>query len=202
MRSPALLLWAHAILLWVVANYSVLDASFETAEAPIPRSGVPSAWRLPLRLAFTTSAAVAVGVLSSSWTLAAVCLLCATALAVLRARGARWRMAEREIIASALFAGLAWIVINRGALELRFWVLLLGAPGERVAVALLVTALFVVTIHGGTYVVRGVLLASGVPNDVSTADSTRGVSSIELKRGRLIGALERALLFIVLVAGS
>ena len=111
-------------------------------------------------------------------------------------------MAEREIIASALFAGLAWIVINRGALELRFWVLLLGAPGERVAVALLVTALLVVTIHGGTYVVRGVLLASGVPNDVSTADSTRGVSSIELKRGRLIGALERALLFIVLVAGS
>ncbi len=60
-------------------------------------------------------------------------------------------------------------------------------------------ALFIFTIHGGTYIVRGILKTSGMPKVPGKGTP----SAVELlKRGRLIGVLERAVLFVVLVAGS
>ncbi len=196
----ALLAWAHAVSIWTLTNYLVLDSSFEESE----NRNQPKVWSrsLMFRLAATPVFALLLGWLIG-WQIAVLSVFCAIPLAVLRAQRAGWRMAEREIFFLGAFATGSLVLIVAFVLHLQNSLFVMNLPAKRLAAGALITALFVLTIHGGTYVVRGVLKTSGVPRQaLETATGTGAPSAVELKRGRLIGALERAVLFVVLVAGS
>lgn len=192
--ASALLLWAHSLLIWVVAHYAV--------SAPAEMAGVEhqsrSGWRPfigpALRLAVSTLAA---GAVSESGWLAALTAFCGTALLVIRIRWPDWRVWERELAGTGAFSWAALVLIEQRALQLRHPIATMASSAEHIAVACLVSALFIFTLGGGTYIVRGILTASGVPQGAGeAADQER------LKHGRWIGALERAVLFVVLIAGS
>jgi len=110
-------------------------------------------------------------------------------------------MAEREVALSAVFAGGSLALIANTDLGVHHWLVTADMSSDRMAVAGITVALFAFTVQGGTYIVRSVLRTSGVPVP-HPASSHQQPSAIELQRGRLIGTLERAVLFVVLVAGS
>lgn len=200
MGTPELLLWAEALVAWSVANYSIVDSSFEASETV--GDDTPGQRRRPaVRLLASFIAAVCVGGLSASWSLGITFAACAIPLAILRARWANWRMAEREVLLSAAFVSGSLAVIANTDLHVQHWLVTLNMPGHKVAVAGIAVALFAFTVQGGTYLVRAVLRTSGVPIPDNAGDAGHP-SPNELKRGRLIGALERAVLFVVLIAGS
>jgi len=191
--ATALLLWAHSMLIWMVAHYAISGP----AEAPgVERTR--RGWRQfvgPIgRVAISVLVA---GGLSESWWLAALTLSCGTALVAVRMQRPEWRVWERELVVTVAFAWAALVLIERQALLLRHPVLTLATSAEHIAVAYLVSALFIFTLGGGTYIVRGVLTASGVPQAAGAAKDQE-----RLKHGRWIGSLERAVLFVVLIAGS
>lgn len=130
---------------------------------------------------------------SPSWFIGALFVILGTLVVTLRSVVPQWRMVTRELTLTGLFAVGSMALIVGDQLQLRHWILMIQLSGVQLASIGLISALFIFTIHGGTYIVRGILKIGGV----STAADPK-----ELKRGRLIGALERAVLFGVLVAGS
>ena len=200
MEATELLLWAEVLVAWSAVNYSIVDSSFEASEAA--GDGTPSQRTWPAASLLASSiAAVGVGWLSASWSLGVTFAVGAVPLALLRARWADWRMVEREVLLSATFVGGSLALITSADLSIQHWLITFDMPGHRLAVAGITAALFAFTVQGGTYLVRAVLRTSGVPIP-GNAGSTGQTSTSELKRGRLIGALERAVLFVVLIAGS
>lgn len=191
--APTLLLWAHSVLVWVVAHYTISGAA-ETASV---ESGNRRSWHQfigpALRLVLS---ALAVGAVSESVWLTVLTAALGTALLATRMRRPHWRVWEREVVATGAFSWAVLILIEQRNLELRHPVVAMATSAEHIAVACLVSALFIFTLGGGTYIVRGILTASGVPQAVGAANQER------LKHGRWIGALERAVLFVVLIAGS
>ncbi|MEO8381825.1 MAG: hypothetical protein ABI779_19340 [Acidobacteriota bacterium] len=143
-------------------------------------------------------------IFSSSLSLALLMLAFAIVIPYGRLRVPVRYCAEWEVVTSLLFAGLSLLMATRGPLGSVRTLFQLPLSDNRIAVACIVAALALFTIHGGTYVVRGLLTKSGT---VPMARSGEGgiESNVDVKeynRGRLIGALERTLLFAVVIAGS
>lgn len=195
-QSSWWLLWAHVMLVWGVAHYLILDQRLLRSRTDSPLRTVSwsvVAWPAALSVAAT----VTILVLSVDWLLVVLFVVASLAMTVTRTVRPAWRLWERELLLTVGFALASAIAIERASLPLRNPVLALPTSDERIAVFCLVGALLLYTIHGGTYIVRGILEASGVPSA-----SGRAPDATELRRGLWIGGLERALLFVVVVAGS
>lgn len=192
--ASVLLLWAHSLLIWMVAHYTIAGP----ADTPGAERRNQTDWlqfAAPIgRVAVSTLAAVA---LSESWWLAALTAVCGAAMQAVRAQWPDRRVWERELMGTTAFSWAALALIERKSLLLRHPVVTMATSAEHIAVACLVSALFVFTLGGGTYIVRGILTASGVPQAAGAAKDQE-----RLKHGRWIGSLERAVLFVVLIAGS
>lgn len=194
--ASSLLLWAHSILIWMIAHYTVSGLT-ETPRVAVRTK--PKGW---LRLAWLISRvglpAIVVGVLSESGWLAFLMGASGSALLVARARWPDWHVWERELVGTTAFALGSLMFIERESLQLRHHAVTVVVTAEHLAVACLIVALFIFTLGGGTYIVRGILRASGVPQAAGPAKEDQE----RLKHGRWIGSLERAVLFVVLIAGS
>lgn len=194
MRSQHFLLWAQCLMVWAAINYTVLDPSIGQSSPAVGRSQT----HIPLRLVPSILAAAILWWLASSVAVGAVFMGCAIPLVLLRNLRPGWHMAEREILVSALFSSGSAVLVTTAGLRIQRHLWTLPVANQRIAVASAIVALLAFTIHGGTYIVRGILKAAGVPKSEATPEP----SEIDLKRGLWIGALERGLLFVVLIAGS
>lgn len=189
----SLLSWAHAMLIWMVAHYTFhRPAGARSGETPVLRLRTYLGVLVPVG-----ASALVLGGLTGSWWLAALAAICGSALTTFREEWPDRHAWEREIAVTAAFSWAALFLVERQSLIIRNPLMTLATSPEHIAVACLVSALFLFTLSGGTYIVRGILTASGVPQ----ADATEQ-NRATLKHGRWIGALERAVLFVVLIAGS
>lgn len=205
MNGSPLLLWAHVLLIWAVSNYVSRDPlSDENDVMDIgARFGSIRGWRAwVVARALTAGAAVAF----LAWPnvpLIVLMLIGSITLPFVRATIPASRCAEVEIGANAVFAVISFGIIRSGQLQLGQHLLTLPASDERIVTACIVVALTFFTVHGGTYIVRGVLKKSGaIPTIAATGPGERTLDVKEFNRGRLIGALERILLLAVIIAGS
>jgi hypothetical protein len=187
-KDPAFLLWAHVLLVWAIVNYNARDPLQDDTHADSSR------WYARITARAVIGTAI-VWYLGSTVLLAGIVLIGAVALPLTRrALRASW-CAEVEVGANLVFT-LSTFAVARDSKTLRA---LFEVPiaNNRIAAACIGAALLLVTIHGGTNIVRGVLKKSGA---VPTVHGSLDVK--EFNRGRLIGALERVLLFAVVIAGS
>jgi len=191
------LVWAHSVLLWAIGTYSSRDPLVDE-ELRARRHWY---WWVAGRSVATAGIIL---FLSSSIPLALVLFAFSIAVPLGRLRVPVRYCAEWEVVTAIGFAGLTLFVATRVPLEMGNAVVRLPVADNRIAVACVVAALALFTIHGGTYLVRGLLTKSGaVPMTPRVEDSTdRTIDVKEYNRGRLIGALERVLLFAVVIAGS
>ncbi|MGH8479995.1 MAG: hypothetical protein ACREXK_10535 [Gammaproteobacteria bacterium] len=204
MNEPGFLLWAHVVLIFAIANYISRDPLLDEIDvrATAQRFRALLSWRAWV-IGRAALAAITVAYLSAGFLPGAVVLCASIALPFLRAKVRPRFCAELEVVAVSAFAiGALWITSTR-TLRLANTVFEVPVSNLRLAVGCTVVALFVFTINGGTYVVRGILKKSGaVPMLASNESGGRAVDVNEFNRGRLIGALERVLLFAVVIAGS
>lgn len=192
------LVWAHAVLLWAIGSYSSRDPLVDE-EVRARRYWY---WWVAGR---SFAAAGIILILSASLPLALVMIAIGIAGPLGRLRAPVRYCAEWEIVTSLAFAGLSLFIATREPLaSMRLAPVHLPVADDRIAVMCIVAALLLFTIHGGTYIVRGLLTKSGaVPMTPRVEGSVeRDVDVKEYNRGRLIGALERVLLFAVVIAGS
>ncbi|HVE72219.1 MAG TPA: hypothetical protein VNI54_12690 [Thermoanaerobaculia bacterium] len=149
-----------------------------------------------------TIAAIVVGWITNSVVLPLVLLASAVVLPLVRARIPGRYCAELEIGANVVFASAAFLVVQGEHLDVERTFFTLPFSNQRIAVACIVVALMFLTVNGGTYVVRGLLKKSGAVPKVTSGENQGAIDMREFNRGRLIGALERTLLFAVVIAGS
>jgi len=189
------LLWAHTLVIWALAAYTARDPVIDDTTGAMQR------WRITVLLRTTVSAAT-VAYLSGSTSLPILLFAFGVLLPVARARIPARYCAELEIGANAAMATLALLVIRRGNLDVERAVFALPVPENRIAASCILAALALFTVHGGTYIVRGILKKSGAVPMLTPGDGEKRIDVKEFNRGRLIGALERVLLFAVVIAGS
>ena len=195
MKGMPFLVWAHVILIWSIATYLVRD--------PLDDENLRTKRRwLASLLIRAAGAAIAVGALSGSTPLATSIFVASVILPIARSRLQARYCAELEIAANVIVAAGSVVLVTRSQPELQRVVLPLPVSNDRIAAASIVIALFLFTIHGGTYVVRGLLKKSGAIPMIAAVEGERQIDVKEYNRGRLIGALERVLLFAVVIAGS
>jgi hypothetical protein len=191
-KAAPFLLWGHVLLVWALANYTFRDPLAD--DAPPKKAK----WRVRV-IARALVAAIVIGVIApSNMSLAALVLVGATALPFVRVLILSRFCAELEIGVNFAFAIATFAMTRSSAAGVeRAW-LPIPASESRIGVICIVTALAFFTVHGGTYIVRGLLKKTG------TAPMTKEekIDVVEFNRGRLIGALERLLLLAVVVAGS
>lgn len=210
--SKQLVLWAHAISVWIIASYAI-------APNCIPEQGKRSgAGRRRVELLAATAFAggmgwmlppVGVG-LYARLVLSTVLLFFVVGVGALRQKltsvpKSRGFLAEMEIAANATFLLGSALVIGMGD------VLWIGEgtasvldSGKVTAIACVLAAA-VAVFRCGTYVVRGVLDKAGAAPLRDTGAGMNGLESsetkTELSRGRSIGNLERLLMIIAIGLG-
>lgn len=188
-------LWTHVMLFWMLAHYLFLDRRSLGSPSNNPHRVVSPVTLL--HASMSLAGAIGTGLLAHSWWLFAVFGITSTVMIAARTVLPEWRLWERELLVTAFFTLAIAMIIDRTSLVAQNPVVWLPLPPDRISVVCLIMALFVYTIHGGTYLVRGILRSSGVPRD-----SGNPPDPIELRRGLWIGAIERAILFCVVIAGS
>lgn len=189
------LLWAHTLLLWALSAYASRDPLGDETKFEARR------WRSWV-IARSVIAAAVVAWLSGSVSLPLLVFLPGIVLPFARAKIPARYCAELEIGTNVTFAAAAFLLIRRSALEMERAVFSLPFSEKRIATACLVAALMLFTVHGGTYLVRGILKKSGAIPRLPSGEDKGDIDVKEFNRGRLIGALERVLLFAVVIAGS
>ncbi|HEV7238503.1 MAG TPA: hypothetical protein VGQ36_04620 [Thermoanaerobaculia bacterium] len=195
MTGLPFLMWAHVLLIWSIAAYITRD--------PVDDESLRSArhWRVWV-LVRSLAAGIGVGLLSGAMWLSILVFACSLLLPFARSRIPARHCAELEISANVVLAAASLVFVQRNALQLERALFALPVTNNRIAAACIVMSLFLFTIHGGTYVVRGVLKKSGAVPMIPAIEGERKIDMKEFNRGRLIGALERVLLFAVVIAGS
>lgn len=200
MSASEFLLWSHVLFWWAAANYVVRDPLRDDADpAEIRESWKWRGWVAARVL--IAAAAVAYCALPNI-SLAIVILLPGVVLPLLRVSLPTTQSVELEVAANVLVPIGTFFLIRHQHAYVRRVFFTLPASDKHIAVALIVAALLMFVIHGGTYIVRGLLKKSGAVPKTTPADEKPKVDVEEYNRGRLIGALERALLFVVVIAGS
>ena len=195
MTGMPFLLWAHLLLIWSIAAYIARD--------PVDDESLRNArgWQVWVFVRSLASAA-GVGVVSGKMSLSILVLACSLILPFARSRIPARHCAELEIGANVALTGASFLLIQRNGLQLERTLLALPVTNNRIASACIVAALALFTVHGGTYVVRGILRKSGAVPMTTATEGERKIDVKEFNRGRLIGTLERVLLFAVVIAGS
>lgn len=193
-----ILLWSETILVWTLVSYS----------QPDPRRGDGSRrfrgkWIMALGLRAALAAGmvcVASRTLQSLW-LAAFIALAAAVVPLLRATVPARFLAEFELLITMAVPVISLELIS--TLHLRTGGGLLLSDRHTAAI-FIVSAVIVWVIHGGTYVVRGILDKSGALPKVPASPTADGgqIDTTEYNRGRLIGALERLLLLAIVATGN
>lgn len=202
MKGAPLLAWAHVLLVWAAANYLSRDPLHDDADLKdtAERFRTLRRWRAWVIVRAVIGAAILAFIAPSSIALAMLILIGAIALPFARIAVSAKRCAELETIANAAFVMASFALVKNGVRIERAW-LAIPTTENRIAAICIVTALLLFTIHGGTNIVRGVLKKSGAVPTVGDPEN-RTVDVKEFNRGRLIGALERVLLWGVVIAGS
>jgi hypothetical protein len=194
MTGPSLV-WAHTLLVWALSTYVSRDPLDDEMKL------VARWWPIWVVTRSVIAAAVVAWLSGSVW-LPVLVLALGIVLPFARAKIPARYCAELEIGTNITFAAAAFLLIRRSSLEMQRAVISLPFSEQRIAAACLVAALMLFTVHGGTYLVRGVLKKSGAIPRVPSGKDEGDVDVKEFNRGRLIGALERVLLFAVVIAGS
>lgn len=182
------------MLVWALANYTFLDPLADDAGAKDAK------WRV-IVITRAVASAIAVAVIApSSLPLSGLTLAGVIILPFLRALIPPRYCSELEITASFLFVSATFLMTRNRSNGVEHAWLSVPATTNRIGAIGIVAALALFTVHGGTYIVRGLLKKSGtIP---MTDDDTNAIDVDEFNRGRLIGALERVLLLAVVIAGS
>ncbi|HET8775204.1 MAG TPA: hypothetical protein VFP80_15495 [Thermoanaerobaculia bacterium] len=187
-------MWAHVMLVWAIAAYLLPDPLDEESFRTRRR------W-LTFVFVRATLATAVTAALSANLPLVTLVLVASVTLPIARSRISARHSAELEIGTNVIVAGTSLLFVTRNSLELERVILAVPVSNDRISVICIVIALLFFTIHGGTYVVRGVLNKSGAVPMVGV-EGEKKIDVKEFNRGRLIGVLERILLFAVVIAGS
>ncbi|HEV7765168.1 MAG TPA: hypothetical protein VGQ76_09220 [Thermoanaerobaculia bacterium] len=200
MKSAPLLVWAHVLLVWAVANYISRDPLHDEADLKDTAERFRSIgwWRVWVIVRAVAGAAVIAYIAPTS--IAALMLIGAIALPFLRIAIPAKRCATLETITNVAFVAASFALVKNGVQLEHAW-FAIPTTENRIAATCILGALFLVTVHGGTNIVRGILKKSGAVPTVGDSEN-RTVDVKEFNRGRLIGALERVLLWAVVIAGS
>jgi hypothetical protein len=193
------LLWSHLLLIAAAVTYCTRDPiSDDNVDDPAARR-----WHILAVGRSLAAAAVTAYVAGSSILLPIIVFVFCAALPLVRFNLPARYCAELEVTASIAFALATLYIVDRGNVTMARAFFLLPVSNQQIATACLIAALLLLTVHGGTYIVRGVLKKSGaVPTIAVTEPAEAKIDLKEYNRGRLIGALERILLLAVVIAGS
>lgn len=193
MSEPVLLAWAQIVLTFALANYLSRD--------PL-RDETQSRWHVWVVMRSLVAFAI-IWYFSASLPLSAVVLAASIALPFGRRAISPRFSAELEIVSAVSVAATLFLLANAKGARVENALFTVSVSNQKIASGCLVVALLLFTVHGGTYIVRGLLNKSGaIPTMKSDSSGESSVDLKEFNRGRLIGALERVLLFAVVIAGS
>lgn len=203
-----ILLWSHAILIWVLVNYVHRLDPLGRAEA---RSLGDSALRRWYGMLVGRAAAGSVVVVAlagfhgMSLGLGGLFLGGSVVLALFRVRWMRAEVtkagrdlrAEWELVVNALFLAGSALVVGAGGMGLELVILELPAPSGSIVAGLLVAAGALFLLRGGTHVVRGILEKTDtLPEELAS------LGDDDLRHGVTIGNIERLLIYLFALAGS
>jgi hypothetical protein len=199
---PGLLLaLAETILIWIVANYGINSDPLKPRNDSETDSGGKE-WTafVVIRVALATILTLMVG--HSDWHLAVIAALSGIGCAFLPIARRYWipaiYAAEFEVAVLVVFLGLFTTLhihwrIQAHPLSLPF-------SETRIAACLLVVAIVIFSLRGGTYIVRGILNKCGALPPLQ--HHRTHVDATEFNRGRWIGNLERILLLAIVAEPS
>lgn len=220
--NGAALLWMQLLLVWALASYLPYDDPSGHQELELLREkrllprwkrkvlgrGVAAAVIAALLPGFDSAralprAALAVLMLAGTILLPLVRVRLADAThrrqdgyeaRALRVQRGVW-LAEWELGMNALMAATAWWIVNRWDLSIGSAIVTLPLHGDRLARITGCTAVTIIIVSGGAFVVRGILNKVGALPLQERRPEER-IDLVEFSRGRIIGILER---FIVLL---
>ncbi|HVT99067.1 MAG TPA: hypothetical protein VHE33_16295 [Acidobacteriaceae bacterium] len=196
------LLFAEWLLCWHAANYAVMSDPVRGdqthSEAATSAAANGRAWFIQVAL---RSIAAGVAVIFAGHFdrraifTGAIVLTGSILIPVARRRFVPVRvLGEFELLANAGIAVLLWFMSH--GLPGRNLPVETATGANRLAAICLCAALFVYAVRGGTYLVRGILeKAGGIPRPAI-------VSSEGYTHGRFIGQVERAIVFLIVIAGN
>lgn len=219
-ESGQYLLWTQLVLLWMLFNYATVSSgvgaealgnlaadssSMRSARIRDLRKATLAGFLMALLPGLTLSHSLArslvflVGVLTL--------FLCPQGRLRIAASAPRkpW-LAEWEILLNLSFIVFTGLIVGSAGLTVSAPLVRVPWPEGRLAAVLLGASAVVFVVHGGTYIVRGVLdksdaLPLAPPSSPGTAEG-RALDAAEYNRGRIIGNIERLLMLLVIALGS
>jgi hypothetical protein len=191
--SPQVFLWAQLTLVWAIASYAIISDPFSDEKG----KKQSSKWWVILVLRAAIAAAIAV-FMSHSFTVCFTVFVGVGALPIIRANIPTKSMTELECIFALSFIGVLLWYVQHFQLVLQSELLTVPLSKERLSAICIVGATLLFTVRGGTYMVRGLLKRA----DTLPHENAGEVDAAEVRRGRLIGNIERLMLTIVVAAGS
>lgn len=160
MKSAPLLVWAHVLLVWAVANYISRDPLNDDADLKdaAERFGSIPRWRAWVIVRAAIGATVLAYIAPTG--IAALMLIGAIAVPFVRVAIPAKRCAELETLANVAFVAASFALVQNGVRLEHAW-FAIPTTENRISAMCIIAALLFVTIHGGTNIVRGVLNKSG-----------------------------------------
>jgi len=195
------LLFAEWLLVWQVANYALMSDPVH-GDQTYPETGATQAgwpaWMIQISLRAVAGAGVVIlaGYPHRRVTLVGAIVLAGSIVLPIARRllVPVSVLAEFELSANAGIALILWSLSRN--LPGRMLPAPFAVDGNRLASVCVCVALFVYAVRGGTYLVRGILeKAGGIPRHAN-------VSSEGYTHGRFIGQVERAIVFLIVIAGN
>jgi len=206
MTAPDMFLWSEVVLLWAIGNYSVRDPTNDPDEKRDIRFWKRAEIWHGLVIIRSVAATLLTWAICRSSALSLLVLAGSITLPLLRSRIPARRTAELEIAATVAFLIVSWELITFRHLRAVWGLLPAPLSESRTTTVMFIAAAAVFVVHGGTFIVRGILDKSGalpkLERSGTVPSQVKDVDVAELNRGRLIGALERLLLLAVVIAGS
>lgn len=198
-----LLPFADSLFCWQLATYAIGKDCLHEKQKPLSnqsRSRRNWLWLVCARsLAAAFLMASMTGFRPVGWLLSAIILVAAIPLPLLR-----WKLipiaslAEYELGANGAVAFALWFVcVHRPEIPAFIW--LPQVTLSQLSALSICAAIFIYTIRGGSFFVRGILeKAGGLPISVESS-STAGSA---FQHGAMIGQIERVIVVLIVIVGS
>ncbi len=198
-NAGTILLNAQMACVWMVAHYALPELQNARRGAAV----FSRAARVRLVITSLVAAGVSFGLARHDAAVAALMFAGCLAMPWVRTKVSAAYASEFEVAANAIFlVAAASVLAMRGASAYHLG----NIPDNRSAVVLVIAAMILFTVRGGTYVVRGILDKVGTlpPLDGSAErrDAEFEIDIKEYNRGRLIGNIERVLLVVMAAVHS
>jgi hypothetical protein len=198
-----LLPFAESLFCWQLATYAIGKDCLREKQKLLPNQ--PKSRRNWLWLVCARSLAAALLMASMTgfrpvgWLLSAVILVAAIALPL-----TRWKLipiaslAEFELGANGAVVFAQWLVcIHRPEIPAPIW--LPQVTPSQLAALSICAAIFIYTVRGGSFFVRGILeKAGGLPISVESSTTNGGA----FQHGAMIGKVERIIVMLIVIVGS